>query len=108
MKILFFAPEANVPNKAGHYGYQNLRAPLVKLGHEIIDFDYWEAIRKYGKERMNQRLRELIDYEKPHIFYHSIFEDELDQSVADYITHQTATTSLVFFSDDDWRLSHSL
>ena len=60
MKILFFAPESNVPNKAGHYGYLNLRAPLINLGHEVIDFDYWAETKKHGKEGMNQKLKDLI------------------------------------------------
>ena len=108
MKVLFFALEADGPNKAGHYVFANLRAPLVKAGHEIIDFDFSEEERKYGKEKMNERLKKLILQEKPHLFFHVICGEELEKSLALYIRDQTTTTSLVFFSDDDWRLAHSL
>ena len=108
MKVLLFAKGADRPHQAGHYVYANLRAPLVKAGHEIIDVNFEREMAQYGKGGMHERLKNLILHEQPDLFYHVIFEDELDTSLASFIRDETPTTSLVFFSDDDWRLSHSL
>ncbi len=108
MKVLLFAMGADRPHQAGHYVYANLRAPFVKAGHEVIDVDFDREIQQHGKEAMCQRLKALILQEQPDLFFHVIVEDELDPSLASFIRDQTATTSMVFFSDDDWRMSHSL
>ena len=108
MKILFFFPEANVPNKAGSYAHHNLRAPLIKLGHEIIDFDFTTDMKGLGRYGMLSKLREVLEKEKPEVFFHGIVEDEMDKELADLIKDRTATTSLVLFSDDDWRFNHSV
>jgi GT2 family glycosyltransferase/spore maturation protein CgeB len=105
MKILNVAPEAN---KSGHYGFHNIRDTFLRLGCEIIDFDFIDEEKRLGKQGMNQRLKQLVDTERPDLFYHAIVTDELDKAVLDYIANQTETTSLVLFSDDDWRLAHSL
>ena len=108
MKILLFAPEANVPNKAGNYMYQNIRSTFIKLGHEIIDYDFWEHTKRLGKEGMHADLKALIDARRPHLFFHGIYEDEADPAFLDYVTRNTSTTTMVLFSDDDWRFDHSL
>lgn len=108
MKILLFFPETDTPNKAGSYGYYNIRAPLLKLGHEIIDFEFWGETKRLGRAGMHERLREVIGKEKPEIFFHGLVEDELDTEFADYVRDETTSTSLVLFSDDDWRFNHSV
>ena len=108
MKVLLFAKGADRPHQAGHYVYANLRAPFVKAGHEMIDVDFDREMHLYGKEGLQERLKALILREQPDLFFHVIVEDELDPSLAMYIRDHTATTSVVFFSDDDWRMSHSL
>jgi glycosyltransferase involved in cell wall biosynthesis len=108
MKIVFFFPEADVPNKAGSYAHHNLRAPLLKLGHEIIDFDFWGETKRLGSDGMHRKLKDIIEKEKPEIFFHGLVEDDIDKGFLNHIRDKTATTSLGFFSDDDWRFNHSV
>jgi spore maturation protein CgeB/glycosyltransferase involved in cell wall biosynthesis/SAM-dependent methyltransferase len=108
MKILFCFPEADVPNRAGSYAHHNLRAPLVKLGHEMIDFDFWEEMKQLGRDGMHRKLKDILEKEKPEIFFHGIVEDEIDRGFLDNIRDNTATTSIALFSDDDWRFNHSI
>lgn len=108
MKILLFFPETDTPNKAGSYGYYNIRAPLLKLGHEIIDFEFWGETKRLGRAGMHEKLKAMIEKEKPEVFFHGLVEDELDREFADYVRDRTASTSLILFSDDDWRFDHSV
>ncbi len=108
MRILLLAPDAARPNGEGSYTYHNIRAPLLDLGHDILDVDYRDEIRCHGRDGMNRRLLEQVKREQPELLLHMIFEDELADEVADEIAANTATTSVAFFSDDDWRLDHSL
>ncbi len=108
MKILLFAKGADRPHQAGHYVHANLRAPLVKAGHEILDVDFDRYRTRDDKVLMGKYLKDLVQQERPDLFFHVIVEDELDPNLAKFIRDETSTTSLVFFSDDDWRMSHSL
>ena len=108
MKILFFAPESDRPNGEGAYGYHNIRAPLLAMGHEIIDVDFRGELKRIGRDELGRHVRALIDRERPDIFLHMVFEDELAPEIARDISQHTSTISVAFFSDDDWRLDHSL
>jgi spore maturation protein CgeB/glycosyltransferase involved in cell wall biosynthesis len=109
MKILFFAPDSDEPNKlTGSYGYHNIKCPLEDLGFEVVDFNFSAELKLLGHEAMNQKLKSVIDDQEPDIFLHAIVESELDRSLAGYIRDLKTTTSIVLFSDDDWRFDHSL
>ncbi len=108
MKILLYAPGYDKPTGDGAHGHRNMRDGLLQLGAEIIDFDFKEMNKRHGIDRANQLLKDIIDTEKPDLFYHGIVEEELLPEVAEYIKDGTSTTSLLFLSDDEWRLGHSL
>jgi len=106
MKILYCFPEADNPN---HYGYNNIRSSLIELGHSIVDFDFLGMKDRFGKEGMVSELNSLMDREKPDIFLHGIVTDELPVSFLDEVRDREDIRSVVFFSDDDWRIyNHSL
>ncbi|MGQ0557343.1 MAG: glycosyltransferase [Nitrospiraceae bacterium] len=108
MKILFFAPDAVRPNGEGSYAHHNIRAGLLQLGHEIIDFDYRSALQSSGQEGMTRQVKDLLTHVRPNLFFHMHYTDELSPELASYITQETDVVLAVFFSDDDWRLSDSL
>ncbi|TKB91600.1 MAG: glycosyltransferase [Nitrospira sp.] len=108
MKILFFAPDAMRPNGEGSYAHHNIRAGLLQLGHEIIDFDYRGAMQSFGQEGTTQQVKKLLTRTRPDLFFHMHYMDELSPELASYITEETDVVLAVFFSDDDWRLSDSL
>ncbi len=105
MKILYCAPEANNPN---HYAYHNIRASFLALGFTLVDFDYLAEIQIQGKDLAITALEDLIESERPDLFYHAIIEDELPVSFLERLKARPDLTTMVFFSDDDRRLEHSL
>ncbi len=108
MKVLLYAPGYDKPDGPGAHGHRNMRDGLMQLGAEIIDFDFFEMNNKHGVVKANEILLKIIQEERPDVFYHGIVEEELLPEVADYITNRSSTTSMLFLSDDEWRLGHSL
>jgi spore maturation protein CgeB len=73
------------------------------MGHTIIRFDYMELIKVHGKYKMNQLLRDTVDRDKPDLLFCVLFKDEIDKNVITAITKETATKTLSWFCDDQWR-----
>ncbi|WP_374338663.1 glycosyltransferase [Leeia sp.] len=107
MKVLFYGPQCT-PTGAGAYAYQNIRDALLHLGCEMVDFDYLTQNRLLGKEEANRRLAAMVEAERPDIFFHMIVEDELDVGLAEQLKARPDLLSMVWFSDDEWRLAHSM
>ena len=106
MKILNCFPEATNPN---HYAYSNIRSSLRERGCSIVDFDFLGAMQQYGQSGMVSQLRNLIDRDRPDIFLHGIVTDELPVSFLDELRDRNDILSVVYFSDDDWRIhNHSI
>lgn len=105
MKVLYCAPEATNPN---HYAYSNIRASFLQLGFELVDFDYLAEGAALGREGMVAKLEALVEAERPDLFYHAIIEDELPVDFLERLKAKPDLTTMVFFSDDDWRMPHSL
>jgi GT2 family glycosyltransferase/Flp pilus assembly protein TadD len=108
MKILLFAPDAERPNGEGSYAHHNVRASFRQLGHQIVDYDFRNALRTIGRDEMGRQVKDLLSRERPDLFFHMHDSDELSDELAEYITQKTAATLVVFFSDDEWRLQESL
>ncbi|MFO0730016.1 MAG: glycosyltransferase [Nitrospiraceae bacterium] len=108
MKIVFCGPACNQPNGEGSYAYHNMRAPLLEMGHDIIDVDFRAELAQRGKDGFARMVRDIVDREKPELFFHMVCEDELSPETVQYISAKTSTLAVAFFSDDDWRLTHSL
>ena len=108
MKILFFAPDAVRPNGEGSYAHHNIRASLLQLGHQVVDYDFRHALQTMGPESMERQVKKLIRNEKPDLFFHMHCTDEVSPELASYIADESDAISVVFFSDDDWRLQDSL
>jgi len=96
MKIVFCAPESDRPNGEGSYGYHNIRAPLLALGHEIIDVDFRAELKRLGRDGLARHVRALVDREQPELFLHMVFEDELSPDLLRYISHETSTLAVAF------------
>ncbi len=96
MKILYFFSHAAKSNGRGGYNYYHLRPALRGLGHKIVDLDFSDEIKRYGKNETASKLRRLLQEEKPDIFLHGAESDELDEVLAEYIKNETSTTSILF------------
>ncbi len=108
MKILFCAPDAIRPNGEGAYAHHNIRASLLQLGHDIVDYDFRRGLRAGGSGQVERELQALLRRERPDIFFHMHCTDEVSPDLAAFIRDETDALSAAFFSDDDWRLQDSL
>jgi len=108
VKILLFFAEADIPDNPGSYYKDSIRAPLIKLGHEVIHFEFRVEMERLGREGVHRRLKEIIEGEKPEIFFHWLGEDELDTDYADHIRNNTASTSMILLGDDDGSFDRSV
>ncbi|ALA58574.1 glycosyltransferase [Nitrospira moscoviensis] len=108
MKILFCAPDAVRPNGEGAYVHHNIRASLLQLGHEIVDYDFRRGLKEGGPGQVQHQVRDLLRRERPELFFHMHCTDEVPTDLLSFIADETDTLSAVFFSDDDWRLQDSL
>jgi glycosyltransferase involved in cell wall biosynthesis len=106
VKIVYCFPEATNPN---HYAFSNIRSSLLERGCTIVDFDFLSFLNSDGQLGMVAKLRALIERERPDMFLHGIVTDELPVSFLDELRDRKDIVSMVFFSDDDWRIwNHSL
>lgn len=108
MKIIFFAPDAVRPNGEGAYAHCNLRSTCMQLGHTIVDYDFRAAQKTGGPDKVMEELKALVEEERPDLFFHMHCTDELPEAMTEHLRRKTDVTSVVFFSDDDWRLQESL
>jgi len=97
MKILLFSPGAGKAVGIGEYTYHNIRATLIDMGHEIIDFDFLPYINKSDKKDLHDQLKKIIEREKPDIFFHDILKDELDEFLVGYLSSYNKIVYIGFY-----------
>lgn len=105
MKILYVAMryDYGIPEQGLSFEHTNFYDALSHMGHKLIYFDFMELTRELGKERLNKRLREVVDSERPDLMFCVLFGNELDPEVVRDISLRTDTTTLNWFCDDHWR-----
>ncbi len=108
MKILLVSPGYDSPDKHP-YGFYNIRDSLIQFGAEVIDFDWKVSHEKYGYEESNKQFIRLFKETNPDILWQEFcMGNEIHPDVIEYITNKSSTTSLLFMSDDEWRLGDAL
>src|SRR3989344_982099 len=70
-------------------------------GVEVIEYPY-DTIINIGKRRFNAELLELVEREKPDLFFAFMYTDEFDEKTLEAIKQKTK--SVAWFADDHWRL----
>lgn len=84
------------------FEYNNFYLQLKSMpGIETIEYPY-DSIITIGKKRFNKELLELIDREKPDLFFAFMYTDEFDVKILETIKQKTK--SIAWFADDHWRL----
>jgi spore maturation protein CgeB len=77
---------------------------LLKIpGLEPIYFDCCDFNNPKLKEENNRSLIELIEKEKPDLFFHLAYTDQITPETLKYIKNKTKTTTMNWFCDDVWR-----
>jgi len=84
------------------FEHHNFYEPLVNMGHDVLYFDIGELHEKYGFEKMNRRLVEVVRAEKPDLLFCVLFR-YLDQETMRAISKSDDTITLNWFCDDHYR-----
>lgn len=105
MRILYVAMKYDYgyPERGYSFEHANFYDSLARMGHEIIYFDFMSLYKELGRERMNRRLWEVAQSEKPDLLFCVLFRDELDKAVMSRISEETDTVTVNWFCDDHWR-----
>ncbi len=82
-----------------HYTFYDA---LVNMGHDVLYFDIGELHEKYGFEKMNRRLAEVVRAEKPELLFCVLFR-YLNQETMRAISKSGDTITLNWFCDDHYR-----
>ena len=104
MKIIYsgIQRENYNPDRGRSFEYGNFYLTLKTLpGIEVIEYPF-DPIIQIGRKRFNQELLDLVEKEKPDLFFAFMLSDELDPAVLNEI--KRLTTSVAWFADDHWRL----
>ena len=104
MKILYVAMKYDygVPAQGTSLEHNNFYEPLVRMGHDVIYFDYMTILQELGRDAMNRRLLEVAGSQHPELLFCVLFGEELDKDVMRRIS-ASETTTVNWFSDDHWR-----
>ncbi len=105
LKVLYVAMKSDYgdPVRGDSYEHCNFYDVLTHMGVDILYFDFMQLQREHGRERMNARLREIVDEEKPDILFSVLYKNEIDMDVIRSISEQTDTVTVNWFCDDHWR-----
>lgn len=108
MLILYVALKYDYgkPEQGYSIEHTNFYDSLMNMGHSIIYFDYGSLILELGKEKMNQKLLDIVKTEKPNLLFCVLFRDEIDKDIMREISLNTDTITLNWFCDDHWRFEN--
>lgn len=106
MKILYTAMKHDYgdPARGGDsFEQHNFHDSLVGMGHDLLHYDAVAGAKRLGAVKNTQRLREIVDAEKPDLLFSVLFTDELDRNTFRHISDETTTPTVNWFCDDHWR-----
>jgi spore maturation protein CgeB len=108
LKILYVGMKYNYgkPEQGYSFEHYNFYDSLIRIGHEIIYFDFMTLLHKHGHSGMNNRLMEVVKTEQPDLMFTFLFTNELDPKVVREISKNTDTITLNWFADDHWRFEN--
>ena len=106
MRLLYIGMKYDYgdPSRGVCHEYVNLydtlrRMPWIKTKL----FPYDEVLRNEGRYRMNQKLLKTVQEYRPDICFFVLFTDEIKKQTLHFITEQTGSKTVNWFTDDHWR-----
>ncbi|MGH7213706.1 MAG: CgeB family protein [Tepidisphaeraceae bacterium] len=83
-----------------HYNFYDT---LVRMGHDMLYFDFMSLLKRHGRAAMNQQLEELCRTEKPAMLFTFLFMDEFKRGTIRRISDRGEVATFNWFSDDHFR-----
>jgi spore maturation protein CgeB len=105
VKILYAGAKHDYGDPARGYSFEhyNFYDTLVRMGHDVIYFDFLTELQRRGKRMMNAQLRDMVLSEHPELLFTVLYTDEFDMDVVRWISEHTETVTFNWFTDDHWR-----
>ena len=105
MRVLYVAQKYDYgrPERGLGFEHYNFYESLVALGHEVHYFDLGSLTAKLGRRGLSRLLRETVAKTEPELMFAVVWEGTLYQQAVRAISHETATVTLNWFCDDQWR-----
>lgn len=108
MKILYVALKYDYGNPQRgfsfeHYNFYDSLKRMNNKENKVIYFPFDEIIQKFGRDKMNAKLSEVVEENKPDLCFFVLFEDEFKKEVIKKITESKKTITFNWFCDDHWR-----
>jgi len=94
------------PNREYSYEHYNFYDSLVKMNNrsnEVVYFPFDEVMRKVGKDKMNKKLLEIVQKEKPNLCFFFLFGGEIKKETIKKITKESGSITFNWFADDHFR-----
>lgn len=107
LKILFIAYkyEYRKPEFGLSFEYCNFYDVLVKMNNrenEVIYFPIDEITKRIGYDKMNQKLLEIVEEEKPGLCFFVLLQGFLEKEVVRKISQKDKVITFNWFTDDYW------
>jgi spore maturation protein CgeB len=105
MRILYVASQYDYGERDQGFSFEheNFYGSLVRMGHEVIYFDFRTLHDELGRDEMNRRLRRAAEELQPTLLFACLTGDELDFATVKAISESAGTTTFNWFCDDHWR-----
>ncbi|MGH2702050.1 MAG: CgeB family protein [Actinomycetota bacterium] len=90
------------PSRGLSYEHVQFYGTLAEAGYEVAHFDFMDVLRRRGRGRMNELLRESASQSLPDLALFVIFEDEIEPATIAHLRSLGIITAN-WFTDDHWR-----
>jgi spore maturation protein CgeB len=105
LKLLYVGMryDYGIPARGLSFEHCNFFDVLTHMGFDILYFDFLDLQRRHGQVRMNEKLWQTVQDEKPDILFSVLYKNELHKDVMRRISEETETVTVNWFCDDHWR-----
>ncbi len=86
-----------------HYNFYDSLKKIEGGKHQVSYFPFDEIMREVGRDKMNEKLLETVQKEKPDLCFFFLFKDEIKKQTIKKITKQSGSITFNWFADDHFR-----
>ena len=107
MKILYVASKFDYGHAERGWSFEhvNFYESLLRMGHDLVYFDFETLDRELGRAGLNHRLTEVAAKERPELMFTCLTGDQFEFARIKFITDAGVTTTFNWFCDDHFRFA---